>query len=139
MNTSTNDFVSVLSDGRTIRIPSRWLPYFTQENFITDDTEITFLSSMPRAKQLEFMGNYFTIDLDDGRKLTVPYHWSPRLQHATTEERRHYELSGNGAYIHWPDIDEDLSLLSLLAGHANRESEASIERWLAQRQTAQTV
>ena len=56
------------------------------------------------------------VDLADGRTIAVPLNWFPRLQNATPEERARWELSGAGRGIHWPDIDEDLSVEGLLEG-----------------------
>ncbi len=67
--------------------------------------------------------------LDDGRKMAVPITDFPRLDYATDEERRDFRLIGGGTGIHWPRLDEDISLESLLAGRASGESAASLERW----------
>ena len=56
--------------------------------------------------------------------------WYPRLAHATTEERDRWRLIGQGEGIHWPDLDEDISVDNLLAGRASGESQASLRRWL---------
>lgn len=67
--------------------------------------------------------------LDDSRKMAVPITDFPRLDYATDEERRDFRLLGGGTGIHWPRLDEDISLASLLAGRASGESAASLERW----------
>ncbi len=67
--------------------------------------------------------------LDDSRKIAVPITDFPRLDYATDEERRDFRLIGGGTGIHWPRLDEDISLESLLAGRASGESAASLERW----------
>ncbi len=56
------------------------------------------------------------VDLMDGRTISVPLAWYPRLHGATNEQRAHWEISGGGYGIHWPDIDEDLSTEGLLRG-----------------------
>ena len=56
------------------------------------------------------------VDLADGRTITVPVIWFPRLAHRTPAERSNFRFVGNGVGIHWPDLDEDLSVESLLAG-----------------------
>jgi len=56
------------------------------------------------------------VDLADGRSISVPLAWYPRLLHATPRERDNWEISGAGFGIHWPDIDEDLSVEGLLRG-----------------------
>ena len=73
-----------------------------------------------------------TAKLADGRAISVPLDWHPRLVHGTLEERNNVELYGDGT-IHWPDLDEDIRVESLLAGRRSLESEASFERWLAAR------
>ena len=74
-----------------------------------------------------------TVHLDDGRALSVPLAWYPRLLHGTTQEREKLELIGHGEGIHWPDLDEDVSVEGLLAGRRSVESDASLSRWLKKR------
>ena len=73
------------------------------------------------------------VDLSDGRTLSVPLAWYPRLSHASAAERKHWRLIGRGVGIHWEDIDEDISVEGLLAGKASGESQASFSKWLAKR------
>ena len=73
------------------------------------------------------------VDLVDGRTITVPLSWFPRLARGTAEERSHWRLIGQGEGIHWPDLDEDISLRSLLLGRASDETEESLQKWLAGR------
>jgi hypothetical protein len=74
-----------------------------------------------------------TVDLSDGRTLSVPVEWFPRLLHATPEKRKNWRLIGNGSGIHWRDLDEDISVENLLAGKQSGESQASFKKWLNQR------
>lgn len=74
--------------------------------------------------------------LADGRTLTVPLEWYPRLQHGSPRERKNWRLIGSGVGIHWPDLDEDISVEGLLAGRRSGESAASVERWSANRSRA---
>ncbi|MCW5852493.1 MAG: DUF2442 domain-containing protein, partial [Anaerolineae bacterium] len=74
--------------------------------------------------------------LKDGRVLSSPLAWFPRLRHGTPAERNHYQLQGDDDVIHWPDLDEDIELLSLFQGGTSIESESSIQRWLQSRVTA---
>jgi hypothetical protein len=74
----------------------------------------TSLASHPRARSIDFIADAFVVHLQDGRSLTVPLEWFPRLRDATPEQRSHYEMSGRGYGIHWPDIDEDISVPGLL-------------------------
>jgi hypothetical protein len=74
------------------------------------------------------------VSLDDGRTLSVPLAWYPRLLAGSLQERENYELIGDGEGIHWPDLDEDVSIEGLLAGRRSAESSASLARWLEKRQ-----
>ena len=66
----------------------------------------------------------------DGRTIIVPLLWYPRLWHGTPEERNNFEIFGDGAYIHWPDLDEDLTVAGLLAGRRSGEGAQSLKQWL---------
>src|ERR1700682_2429415 len=74
-----------------------------------------------------------SVDLADGRTITVPLAWFPRLAHGTTAERVNWRFIGGGVGIHWADLDEDISVVSLLAGRKSGESQASLRRWLQER------
>jgi hypothetical protein len=73
------------------------------------------------------------VDLSDGRTVTVPLGWYPRLVNGTPRERRNWRLIGTGEGIHWPELDEDLSVEGILQGRPSGESQASLERWLSSR------
>ena len=70
----------------------------------------------PRARTVEVTDEEITAHLVDGRTITVPLVWSWRLAEATPEQRAHWELIGDGEGMHWPDIDEDLSVRGMLEG-----------------------
>ncbi len=74
----------------------------------------TLLADRPRARTIEFGLDAFVVHLLDGRSLTVPLEWFPRLRDASPEQRTRYEFSGHGYAIHWPEIDEDISVPGLL-------------------------
>ena len=74
-----------------------------------------------------------TVDLADGRSVSAPIAWFPRLAHGTAQERNHWRLIGNGEGIHWPDLDEDIRVASLLEGKRSGETQESLRRWLTQR------
>src|ERR1035438_4242014 len=74
-----------------------------------------------------------SVELSDGRALSVPLAWFPRLLHGTDVERQNWRLIGQGEGIHWPDLDEDISVKGLLLGQRSGESQRSFERWLEQR------
>jgi hypothetical protein len=73
------------------------------------------------------------VTLVDGRTISVPLDWYPRLKHATLRERNNYELIADGYGIHWPDLDEDLSVEGILAGRKSAESPISFKIWQYQR------
>jgi hypothetical protein len=89
----------------------------------------------PRAKSVKVSDGELTVDLVDGRTIMVPLGWFPRLWHGTPQERNHFEIFGDGAYIHWPDLDEDLTVAGLLAGQRSGESPQSLKKWLDSRKT----
>lgn len=74
-----------------------------------------------------------TLELSDGRTLSVPLPWFPRLMNATPAERNRWRLIGRGEGIHWTDLDEDISVEDLLAGRRSGESQRSLQRWLEHR------
>jgi Protein of unknown function (DUF2442) len=86
-----------------------------------------------RARSVTVGEDALTVDLVDGRTIIVPVVWYPRLWHGTPEERRQVELFGDGAYLHWPALDEDLTVAGLLAGRRSGESPQSLQRWLEAR------
>ena len=88
----------------------------------------------PRAVSVEVTDDTLSVELSDGRTLSVPASWFPRLTHATPAARANWRLIGNGTGIHWPDSEEDLSIASLIAGRPSLESSRSLSRWLASRQ-----
>jgi hypothetical protein len=75
------------------------------------------------------------VDLVDGRTITVPLAWYPRLAHGSPTERSRWRFIGEGEGIHWPELDEDISVDGLLAGRRSGETQASLGRWLAHRTT----
>ena len=69
-----------------------------------------------RAKDVHFTEDILSVDLMDGRTISVPLAWYPRLLHASVQQRQNWMIAGGGFGIHWPDIDEDLSTEGLLRG-----------------------
>jgi len=88
-----------------------------------------------RAQHVTVSEEALTVDLVDGRTIIVPLVWYPRLWHGTSGERDHLEMIGDGTVIHWPDLDEDLSVSGLLAGRHSGESQQSLSKWLQERQS----
>ena len=89
---------------------------------------------VPTAARVEVNDDTLCLELSDGRTISVPVAWYPRLSHGTAQERNHWRLIGNGRGVHWPDLDEDISVENLLAGKPSGESQSSFKRWLDQRQ-----
>ena len=87
----------------------------------------------PAALRIAIRDEKLVVDLVDGRTLTVPLEWYPRLAHASRKERQNWTLLGNGYAIEWPDLDEHLGVEGLLAGRRSGESRKSLERWLSTR------
>lgn len=84
-------------------------------------------------QDLSLTEDTLTIELTDGRIISVPLSWYPRLVHATPEDRNNWRLIGNGEGIHWPDLDEDISVENVILGKPSGESQPSLKRWLEQR------
>jgi hypothetical protein len=85
------------------------------------------------AQSVSVTDDSLTVDLDDGRTISVPLAWFPRLLHGTAEERNNWRLIGKGEGIHWPDLDEDISIEGILLGRPSGESQRSFKRWLETR------
>lgn len=85
------------------------------------------------AQTIRIAHERLIVELTDGREISVPLSWYPRLAHDRPEERAHWQLIGPGHGIHWPDLDEDLSIEGILAGRRSGESQQSFERWVAGR------
>ncbi len=85
------------------------------------------------ATDVHLSEHTLSVELADGRTIAAPVAWYPRLEHATAEERGSWRLIGAGRGIHWPAIDEDISVANLLAGQPSAESQSSFKKWLASR------
>lgn len=88
---------------------------------------------MVSAQNVTVTEDSLTVDLSDGRTLIVPLAWFPRLIHGTPEERNNWRLIGDGEGIHWPDLDEDISVENLILGKPSGESQKSFKMWLDKR------
>ncbi len=93
--------------------------------------------SVPDAMTIVVTEDKITAELSDGRTISVPLSWYPRLVHATPKERNNWEMIGGGQGIHWPDLDEDISIEGLLAGRKSGESQRSLKQWLEVKQAGQ--
>lgn len=83
-----------------------------------------------RAVDVKVTDDELTVQLEDGRRLAVPLVWYPRLLHGSKRERAQWRFIGRGVGIHWPSLDEDISVEGLLAGWRSGESQESLKRWL---------
>jgi hypothetical protein len=88
-----------------------------------------------RAQGVSVTDDTLIVELVDGRTITVPLAWYPRLAHGSPAERARWRFIGEGEGIHWPDLDEDISIEGLLAGRRSGETQASLRRWLERRKT----
>jgi hypothetical protein len=93
--------------------------------------------TLSRIENVIVTDETLTADLEDGRTISVPIGWYPRLAHGTAAERANFQISGAGYGIHWPDLDEDIGVEGLLFGKKSTESPASFARWLQRRKHGQ--
>lgn len=77
-----------------------------------------------------------TVELSDGRTISIPLEWCPRLVHGTSEECNNWRIIGRGQGIHWEELDEDISVEGIIAGNPSSESQSSFKKWLNQRNPA---
>ena len=85
------------------------------------------------AKGVRVTDEALIVDLRDGRSVSVPLKWYPRLADGRPSERRKWKFIGPGIGIHWPELDEDISVEGLLLGRPSGESASSLQRWRASR------
>ncbi len=85
------------------------------------------------ALNVSLTDDTLSVDLNDGRSISVPIAWFPRLMHSNEHERNNWRLIGRGQGIHWEDIDEDISMEGLIAGRPSGESQESFKKWMANR------
>lgn len=96
-------------------------------------TTLTIEIKVPFAESVFFTEDTLSVDLSDGRTVSVPLAWYPRLLHANSEEKNNWRLIGRGHGIHWEDLDEDISVENLIAGKSSGESQTSFKKWLSKR------
>ncbi|MDM8520826.1 DUF2442 domain-containing protein [Anaerolineales bacterium HSG6] len=88
---------------------------------------------LPKAQNVNVTDDTLTVDLTDGRTILVPLTWYPRLLYGTPKEQKIWELIGDGEGIHWPELDEDLSIKGIILGNQSGESQRSFKKWLDRR------
>ena len=91
------------------------------------------LTAEAKAQNVSVDDDTLAVDLSDGRTISVPLAWFPRLLQGTPEERSNWRFIGDREGIRWPDLDEDISVENLLAGKPSGESQSSFKRWLENR------
>ena len=96
-------------------------------------TTLILDSAALKATAVEVTDDAIKVELADGRSISAPLGWYPRLFHATVAERANCRLIGGGEGIHWPELDEDISVEGIVAGRPSGESAHSLQRWLASR------
>ncbi|MGA2657005.1 MAG: DUF2442 domain-containing protein [Verrucomicrobiota bacterium] len=96
-------------------------------------TTLVIYSAASRATAVRLTEDTLVVDLADGRTVSVPLAWDPRLLQGSPDERANNRFIGQGEGIHWPDLDEDVSVENILAGRASGEGPKSFERWLRAR------
>jgi hypothetical protein len=96
-------------------------------------TTLAVKMDVPHAVSVLIDEDTLTVELDDGRTVSVPVAWYPRLFHASKEERVNWRLIGKGHGIHWENVDEDISVEGILAGRPSEESQSSLKKWLEAR------
>ena len=103
---------------------------------------ISILISSPTAVAVQVTDDALSVTLADGRVVAVPITWYPRLSHASPKHRAMWEFIGAGHGIHWPELDEDISVENVLLGHPSGEGARSFSKWkdwYQQRLTEQNV
>jgi hypothetical protein len=93
-------------------------------------TTLAIKIDLPYAENVMITEDTLNVDLSDGRTISVPLNWFPRLLHASQKHRNNWRLIGKGHGIHWDDIDEDISVEGLIAGQPSGESQSSFKKWL---------
>ncbi len=96
-------------------------------------TTLTTEINIANAVNLSVSEDSLTVELEDGRTVSVPVAWYPRILHAKQTERNNFRMIGHGDGFHWPDLDEDISVQNMLAGKPSGESQNSFRNWLKQR------
>ncbi len=87
------------------------------------------------AENVKVSKDTLTVDIDDGRTISVPLSWFPRLLYGSPHERNNWRFIGRGEGIHWPDLDEDLGIAGLLEGIPSNESQESFQKWIKERKS----
>lgn len=126
--------IVTLADDNQIELPLSLVSQLAAQHSLPEAAEVFILRQPPQIDHLHVTDSALNVYLTDGRLLSCPLAWFPRLMHGTTSERNTYELSGDNTVIHWPALDEDIELSRLFQGGKSVESERSLQGWLLARQ-----
>jgi len=96
-------------------------------------TTLVIDTQIIKAQDVSVTEDTLSVDLMDGRTVSVPLGWYPRLLYASEEELNNWRLIGHGEGIHWSNLDEDISIEDIVFGRASGESQKSFQRWLEKR------
>ena len=121
-----------LANGNSIDIPLSFIGALGQRK-LSPEAKLLILNKPPQIDHVHVTDSALNVYHKDGRLLSSPLSWFPRLMHGTVAERNHYELLGDDDVIHWPDLDEDIDLAGLFVGGKSQESEVSLRKWLTSR------
>ena len=102
-------------------------------------TTLILDSAALKAMAVDVTDDSLVVELADGRSISAPLAWYPRLFHGTTAERENFRFIAEGEGVHWPDLDEDISVVGIVAGRHSGESSNSLQKWLAERKTRQVI
>ncbi|MDH4262908.1 MAG: DUF2442 domain-containing protein [Spirochaetia bacterium] len=94
---------------------------------------LTVDTKLPAVEKIAVTEDTISVDLSDGRTISVPLAWYPRLLHGNTKERNNWRIIARGQGIHWAELDEDISVTNLLMGQPSGESQTSFQNWLSSR------
>lgn len=122
-----------LADGGCYEIPQAMLGHFRAPFAPDAEAELLILHVAPAVKSVNVTGEAIIVTFTDGRVLSAPLHWFPRLWHGAPAERQAVEIWGETG-LHWEELDEDIDAVDLFTMVGpSAESRDSIERWLVQR------
>ena len=133
-----DQLIVLLADDRTLMLPLAFVSQVAHLQPLAAEAQLLILRQPPQIDHVHITDTLLNVYLTDGRLLSCPLAWFPRLLHGTPAERNHYELSGDGDVIYGPDLEEDIELTRLFEGGKSIESERSLQRWLLSRQTQVT-
>ncbi len=128
-----------LSDGRSLALPLEFISQLAALTPQPTDARLLIISQPPRIEDVQVTEDALVITLRDGRVLSSPLHWFPRLRYASASERANWTILGDDDLLHWPELDEDIELLRLFSGGESLESESSVQAWLAEHRSEALV